>query len=63
MKEWWQSKKRKTIKRKVNNNYSLFELLLDVLFWLPELFLVPFRLVFWLLRGIGRLIADVFEYP
>ncbi|AMO32648.1 hypothetical protein ACE1MS_16115 [Lysinibacillus sp. fkY74-1] len=63
MKEWWQSKKRKTTKRKVNNNYSLFELLLDVLFWLPELFLVPFRLVFWLLRGIGRLIADVFEYP
>lgn len=63
MKEWWQSKKRKTTKRKVNNNYSLFELLLDVLFWLPELFLVPFRLVFWLLRGIGRLYADVFEYP
>lgn len=63
MKEWWQSKKRKTTKRKVNNNYSLFKLLLDVLFWLPELFLVPFRLVFWLLRGIGRLIADVFEYP
>lgn len=63
MKEWWQSKKRKTTKRKVNNNYSLFELLLDVLFWLPELFLVPFRLVFLLLRGIGRLIADVFEYP
>ncbi|QPA53413.1 hypothetical protein [Lysinibacillus sphaericus] len=63
MKEWWQSKKRKTTKRKVNNNYSLFELLFDVLFWLPELFLVPFRLVFWLLRGIGRLIADVFEYP
>ncbi len=63
MKEWWQSKKRKTTKRKVNNNYSLFELLLDVLFWLPKLFLVPFRLVFWLLRGIGRLIADVFEYP
>ncbi|XKO54278.1 hypothetical protein ACI2WT_15975 [Lysinibacillus fusiformis] len=63
MKEWWQSKKRKTTKRKINNNYSLFELLLDVLFWLPELFLVPFRLVFWLLRGIGRLIADVFEYP
>lgn len=63
MKEWWQSKKRKTTKRKVNNNYTLFELLLDVLFWLPELFLVPFRLVFWLLRGIGRLIADVFEYP
>ncbi|PIJ97347.1 hypothetical protein [Lysinibacillus sphaericus] len=59
MKEWWQSKKRKTTKRKVNNNYSLFELLLDVLFWLPELFLVPFRLVFWLLRGIGRLIAEV----
>ncbi|MGE7984998.1 hypothetical protein [Lysinibacillus fusiformis] len=59
MNEWWQSKKRKTRKIKEHNNYSLFELFLDVLFWIPELFLYPFRLVLWLLRGVSRLIADV----
>ncbi|MFJ7697237.1 hypothetical protein [Lysinibacillus fusiformis] len=59
MNEWWQSKKRKTRKSKEHNNYSLFELFLDVLFWIPELFLFPFRLVLWLLRGVSRLIADV----
>ncbi|MBD8522283.1 hypothetical protein [Lysinibacillus fusiformis] len=59
MNEWWQSKRRKTRKSKEKKNYSLFELFLDVLFWIPELFLFPFRLVFWLLRGVGRLIADV----
>ncbi|KAB0443300.1 hypothetical protein [Lysinibacillus fusiformis] len=59
MNEWWQSKKKKTEKKKKHNKYSLFELFQDVLCWLPELILLPFRLIFWLFRGVGRLIADL----
>ncbi|AJK86913.1 hypothetical protein D0439_06325 [Lysinibacillus fusiformis] len=59
MNEWWQSKKRKPRKSKKHNKYSLFELFQDVLCWLPELILLPFRLIFWLFRGVGRLIADL----
>ncbi|MGE7795218.1 hypothetical protein [Lysinibacillus fusiformis] len=59
MNEWWQSKKRKPRKSKKHNKYSLFELFQDVLCWLPELILLPFRLIFWVFRGVGRLIADL----
>lgn len=62
MQEWWQRKKAKTRKRKKqNNDYTFFDVIFDVLFWLPELILLPFRLLFWLVRGFGRLIANIFD--
>ncbi|KPN96723.1 hypothetical protein [Lysinibacillus sp. ZYM-1] len=59
MKEWWQSKNSKT-RRNKNNSNSLLDFFLDGLSWFPELFLFPFRLIFWMFRGVGRFIADVF---
>ncbi len=34
----------------------------EVLFWVPELLLLPFRLVILLLRGGGRLIRDIVDF-
>ncbi|MED4399974.1 hypothetical protein ABET41_10410 [Metabacillus fastidiosus] len=61
MKKWWNKKKDKMRKsRKDNDNYTFVDFILDVLFWIPELIILPFRLVFWLIRGVGRFIFDIF---
>ena len=61
MKEWWSRKKEKRKKRRRNKEGNSFiDFILEVLFWIPELIILPFRLVFWLIRGLGRLISDVF---
>ena len=61
MKEWWHRKKSKTRKAKKNDDHYTFgDFLLDVLLWVPELVIFPLRMIFWLFRGIGRLIMDVF---
>lgn len=61
MKERWISKKEKTRKRRKNKgDNSFIGFVLDVLFAIPELIILPFRLVFWLIRGLGRLISDIF---
>lgn len=62
MKEWWQRKKSKTRRsKKSNDNYTLLDFFLDMLFWIPELILFPLRLIFWLLRGLGRFIGEIFN--
>ncbi len=62
MKEWWQGRKNKkrSVKRR-NDQYSLFDLILDVLGWIPELLFLPFRIIYWLFRGIGRFIGEGFN--
>ncbi|MED4531785.1 hypothetical protein ABET51_03780 [Metabacillus fastidiosus] len=61
MKEWWNKKKNKMRKnRKDNGHYTFVDFILDVLFWIPELIILPFRLIFWLIRGVGRFIFDIF---
>lgn len=47
--------------KKHNDHYSFGDFLIDVLIWIPELFLLPFRIIFWLLRGLGRLIVSLFD--
>ena len=62
MREWWNRKKAKMRKsRKRNGVYTFWDFVLDVLLWIPELILLPFRFVFWFLRGIGRLIGHIFD--
>ncbi|MCT2535136.1 hypothetical protein NC661_11500 [Aquibacillus koreensis] len=62
MKEWWHKKRARTRKRRKHpNDYTLFDLFWDILFWVPELFLLPLRMIFWLLRGFGRIIGDFFD--
>jgi hypothetical protein len=63
MKKWWNRKKKKMRKSKKNNgNYTFLDFIFDVLFWIPELIFLPFRLIFWLLRGIGKFIGGIFDF-
>lgn len=59
MKEWWIRKKEKLSKREKKTN-EVLDFIFEVLFWLPELLILPFRLIFWLIRGLGRLIMEGF---
>ena len=62
MREWLQgrkNKKRRDMRR--NDQYSLIDLFLDVLIWIPELLFLPFRIIYWLLRGVGRFIGEGFN--
>lgn len=62
MKEWWHRKKERMRKnQKTDGMYTFGDFILDVLLWIPELIILPFRLGFWLLRGIGRLIGHIFD--
>ncbi|RKL68818.1 hypothetical protein CR203_01875 [Salipaludibacillus neizhouensis] len=61
MKEWWNRKKIKTRRKKNNEKYSILDFIVDFLFWLPELVLLPFRLIIWLIRGVGRGLRNVFD--
>lgn len=62
MKEWWERKKARTRKaRKSRDRYTFSDFVMDLLFWIPELILLPLRLSFWLLRGLGRWIGEVFH--
>jgi len=53
-------KKRKK-KRKDESSYSMADFVGDVLFYLPEVILLPFRILFYLLRGIFRAIGSLFD--
>ncbi|MGE7807628.1 hypothetical protein [Lysinibacillus capsici] len=62
MREWLQgrkNKKRRDKRRK--DQYSLIDLFLDVLIWIPVLLFLPFRIIYWLLRGVGRFIGEGFN--
>ncbi|RYG71292.1 hypothetical protein EU245_14590 [Lentibacillus lipolyticus] len=61
MKEWWNRKKEKTRKhRKNSSDYTLFDFILDIFFWIPELIVLPFRILFWLAKGMIRNLFDIF---
>jgi len=62
VKKWLQERKntRRREKRR-NDQYSLIDLFLDVLVWIPELLFLPFRIIYWLLRGVGRFIGEGFN--
>ena len=62
MKKWSYKKKDRTIKgKKSNNDYTLWDFVLDVPFVVPVLLFLPFRLIFWLFRGVGRLFSNLFD--
>lgn len=47
-------------KKKQENNYGLWDSVSDVLFWVPELIILPFRLLFLLFRFLVRSVFDSF---
>ncbi|WP_042225123.1 hypothetical protein [Oceanobacillus manasiensis] len=60
MKEWWKKKKARTRRaRKDHNAYTKWDALMDVLFWVPELIILPFRLAFWLIRVVLGRFLDI----
>ncbi|ASK64020.1 hypothetical protein CFK37_18590 [Virgibacillus phasianinus] len=65
MREWWRSKKEVIKKSKNSHHYSFFDLILDVLdllFWIPELIILPFRLIYSIVRGFGKLLGNMFDF-
>jgi hypothetical protein len=45
-------------KKKQEGTYNFWDFLFEMIFWIPELILLPFRLLFWLVRFLGRNIFD-----
>ncbi|MBL5769007.1 hypothetical protein [Heyndrickxia sporothermodurans] len=41
---------RKSIKKQKNERYTFWDFILDLLFWIPELFFWPFRILFRLVK-------------
>ncbi|WP_430786670.1 hypothetical protein VBD025_14415 [Virgibacillus flavescens] len=63
MNDWWNRKKQKTRKsRKNRGDYRSIDFIFDMLFWIPEFALLPFRLLYWLIRGAGRLIGNISDF-
>lgn len=46
--------RRKKKRRRDNELYSIADFFFDLLFWIPELLFLPFRLLFYGARGIIR---------
>ncbi|MCM3584604.1 hypothetical protein M3182_02460 [Mesobacillus maritimus] len=62
MKKWWRKKKAKRItNKKHSDHYTFIDFLFDVLFYIPELILFPLRMIWWLIRGFGRLVGNLFD--
>lgn len=60
MKEWWNRKTARRRKR-IKGKYTFVDFIWDVLFWVPELILFPFRLLFWFFRALVKSIWDLFD--
>ncbi|MCK1997378.1 hypothetical protein MPH47_09100 [Psychrobacillus psychrodurans] len=62
MSERWETKKKiRKNRRKYSDRYTFGDFMFEVFFWIPELLFLPFRMIFWLVRGVGRLIWNLFD--
>ncbi|SES25209.1 hypothetical protein SAMN04487944_1282 [Gracilibacillus ureilyticus] len=63
MKENWKIrrklKSRKSKKHK--DDYTAWDVIVDVLLWVPELLIFPFRMLFWFLRIIGKFLGELLD--
>jgi len=58
---FWRKRKERRRERKKLGVYNWVDMLFDILFLLPELLFLPFRLVFYLIRGMGKFMGDIFN--
>lgn len=58
---WVKKKKVRKERRKDSDHYTLGDFLFDVFFWIPELLFLPFRMLFLLVRGMGRVIDKLLD--
>ncbi|KIL51743.1 hypothetical protein KP77_12550 [Jeotgalibacillus alimentarius] len=61
MKRWREKKAARSQKRKDEGRYNFLDVLTDVLIWVPELVILPFRLIYLLFRLFGRVFKDGFD--
>jgi hypothetical protein len=57
----FKKKRKKWTQKKNDGTYTFWDGLVEVLCWVPELLLFPLRLIWYLLRGIGKLISNVWD--
>ncbi|GAA0323807.1 hypothetical protein GCM10008967_12900 [Bacillus carboniphilus] len=53
---------RRKLRKQQNGRYTIFDFIIDVLLFIPELIVFPFRILFYLGRGLFRIIGDVFNF-
>ncbi|MEK5443573.1 MULTISPECIES: hypothetical protein [Fredinandcohnia] len=53
--------KKRRKRRAKDGKYTFSDLLGDILFALPEIIIFPFRIIFYLIRGLFRNIFDFFN--
>ncbi|MFB1083393.1 hypothetical protein [Jeotgalibacillus sp. JSM ZJ347] len=61
MKKWRERREAKSRKRKEEGKYGFWDVMMDILIWVPELIILPFRLVYLLFRLFGRMFSDGFD--
>lgn len=63
MRSQWK-KKRQELKEKRKNekDYTFWDIFLEILFWFPEIFIWPFRILLWLIRGCGKLLKNLIDF-
>lgn len=58
-------KKRQEMKekwKKKDKDDTFLDILFEILFYIPELFLLPFKLLIWFIRGCGKLLKNVLDF-
>ncbi|MGD7023458.1 hypothetical protein ACQCVK_12730 [Rossellomorea vietnamensis] len=48
-------RKERRIRKKSEGTYTFWDAVGDVLIWIPELIVLPFRILWYLIRGIGSI--------
>lgn len=60
MKSLRQRRKEKKKKQKKKDD-TFWDVLVDTLLWVPDLLLLPFRLLYYIIRGFGKLFKSLIE--
>ncbi|WP_404408176.1 hypothetical protein [Jeotgalibacillus malaysiensis] len=61
MKKWREKRADRSRKRKAEGKYSVWDVVADILIWVPELIILPFRLIYLLFKLFGKMFRDGFD--
>ncbi|MEL3970808.1 hypothetical protein AAEO50_00810 [Rossellomorea oryzaecorticis] len=59
MNKWRKKMREKRKKRNYGERFTVLDFLLELLCWIPEVLIFPFRMVYWLFRGIVKLFGEM----
>ena len=54
-------RKERRIHKKMSDSYTFWDGVFDILFFIPELILLPIRLLWYIIRIIGRTFGQFFD--